>query len=192
MKEIKNKLSNEIDCDLEQLGEMDVDDERYKVAVDSVTKLVDRLIEIEKEDHNYLLKKKELELSKFKYESDISDKDKNRELNAEMEKNSHSLKVEELEINKKKYEEELEINKKKYEDESTDRFRAREIEKSKLEQIKNEKKDQLIKNIISISNIAITTFITIWGTFKTFEFEKTGSVTTIMGRGFINKLIPKK
>ena len=53
-------------------------------------------------------------------------------------------------------------------------------------------KDQLFKNIISISSIIIPVIVTVWGTYKTLKFEETGTVTTIMGRGFINKLIPKK
>lgn len=53
-------------------------------------------------------------------------------------------------------------------------------------------KDQLIKNAISIGSIVIPVLVTIWGTYKTLKFEETGTVTTIMGRGFINKLIPKK
>lgn len=54
------------------------------------------------------------------------------------------------------------------------------------------KKDQLIKNAISIGSILIPVFVTVWGTYKTLKFEETGTVTTIMGRGFINKLLPKK
>lgn len=54
------------------------------------------------------------------------------------------------------------------------------------------KKDQLIKNIISIGSIIIPVLVTVWGTYKTLKFEETGTVTTIMGRGFINKLLPKK
>ena len=54
------------------------------------------------------------------------------------------------------------------------------------------KKDQLIKHAISIGSIVIPVFVTVWGTYKTLRFEETGTVTTIMGRGFINKLIPKK
>ena len=54
------------------------------------------------------------------------------------------------------------------------------------------KKDQIIKHAISIGSIVIPVFVTVWGTYKTLRFEETGTVTTIMGRGFINKLIPKK
>lgn len=53
-------------------------------------------------------------------------------------------------------------------------------------------KNQLFTNMISIGSILIPVFVTVWGTYKTLKFEETGTVTTIMGRGFINKLIPKK
>lgn len=70
------------------------------------------------------------------------------------------------------------------------------VETTKFEKQKEldeyNKKDQLIKNIISIGSIIIPVFVTVWGTYKTLKFEETGTVTTIMGRGFINKLIPKK
>lgn len=56
----------------------------------------------------------------------------------------------------------------------------------------SEKKDRLIQNGITIAGILIPSVITIWGTVKSFEFEKTGTITTIMGRGFINKLLPRK
>lgn len=65
----------------------------------------------------------------------------------------------------------------------------RKLERARAEE---EKKDQLIKNGIAIAGILIPTAVTIWGTFKTFKFEETGTVTTMMGRGFINKLLPKK
>lgn len=54
------------------------------------------------------------------------------------------------------------------------------------------KKNQLITHAITIGSILIPVFVTVWGTYKTLKFEETGTVTTIMGRGFINKLIPKK
>ena len=68
-----------------------------------------------------------------------------------------------------------------------------EFDKSlKDKQLEEEKKDRLIKNCIAVASIAIPSLITIWGTLKSFEFEKEGTVTTIMGRGFVNKLLPKK
>ena len=56
----------------------------------------------------------------------------------------------------------------------------------------DEKRDRRIKNGITIAGIVIPSIITIWGTIKSLNFEKEGTVTTIMGRGFINKLLPKK
>lgn len=73
----------------------------------------------------------------------------------------------------------------------SERMERKRFEKEK-ELDEYNKKDQLIKNIISISGIVIPVFVTVWGTYKTLKFEETGTVTTIMGRGFINKLIPKK
>ena len=76
--------------------------------------------------------------------------------------------------------------------------KAIEIEKLEIEAKEREKareedrKDRRVKNGIAIGGIVLPLAVTIWGTFKTFRFEETGTVTTIMGRGFINKLIPKK
>lgn len=62
----------------------------------------------------------------------------------------------------------------------------------KLKQLQDENKDRLIRNGIAVAGIVVPTLITIWGTLKSFKFEETGTVTTILGRGFINKLLPKK
>ena len=72
--------------------------------------------------------------------------------------------------------------------------RAIEMEKLNIEEQEKdeEKKDRLIKNVLAGLGIAIPSLITIWGTCKSIKFEETGTITTIMGRGFINKLLPKK
>ena len=62
----------------------------------------------------------------------------------------------------------------------------------KLQLAEDEKRDRRIKNGITIAGIVIPSVITIWGTIKSLNFEKEGTVTTIMGRGFINKLLRKK
>ena len=62
----------------------------------------------------------------------------------------------------------------------------------KSQQMEDERKDRLVRNGITIASIVIPTAVTIWGTLKSFKFEETGTVTTTIGRGFINKLIPKK
>ena len=76
--------------------------------------------------------------------------------------------------------------------------RAVEMEKLEIERVekakarKEDRIDRLIKDGITILGIVIPTVVTIWGTVKSIEFEKEGTITTIMGRGFINKLLPKK
>ena len=81
----------------------------------------------------------------------------------------------------------------KLEMEAKEREKAREIEASlKRAQMEEDRKDRKVKNGIAIGGIVLPLAVTIWGTFKTFRFEETGTVTTIMGRGWINKLLPKK
>lgn len=62
----------------------------------------------------------------------------------------------------------------------------------KEQQIKDENRDRKIKNYITIGGIASTTGLAIWGTLKSLKFEETGTITTSVGKLFINKLIPKK
>ena len=102
------------------------------------------------------------------------------------------IEIEKLENDVTAKEKNYELENKKIEADKTDKEKSREIESEKLKQISNDKNDQLFKNGIAIANIVIPSLITIWGTFKTLKFEETGTVTTIMGRGFVNKLIPKK
>lgn len=92
-------------------------------------------------------------------------------------------------IDKRNEMEKIELDKRKQ-----DLSELAETNKNNKEKELNEynKKDQFIKNAISIGSIVIPVFVTVWGTYKTLKFEETGTVTTIMGRGFINKLIPKK
>ena len=59
-------------------------------------------------------------------------------------------------------------------------------------QIKREERDRLIKDCISVASLIVNVGLVVWGTVKSFEFEREGTITTIMGRGFINKLLPKK
>ena len=76
--------------------------------------------------------------------------------------------------------------------------RAIEIEKLKTEtsikakQAEEDRKDRWVRYGIDAAGIAVPAVITIWGTLKSLKFEEEGTVTTIVGRGFINKLLPKK
>lgn len=85
------------------------------------------------------------------------------------------------------------IEMEKVNNDSIDKTEIRENEQAlKKQQFEDEKRDRLIKNIISVAGIALPLIVTIWGTKVSLKFEEEGTFTTIMGRGFINKLLPKK
>ena len=85
------------------------------------------------------------------------------------------------------------IELKKLEIERNDKRENAEFEREfKKQQVEDEKKDRKIRNYITIAGIVVPTVVTIWGTLKTFKFEETGTVTSMLGRGFINKILPKK
>ena len=74
-----------------------------------------------------------------------------------------------------------------------DKAKTRESEQlMKEQQLLEDKKDRLVKNIISAAGVVLPLIVTIWGTKVSLKFEEEGTFTTIMGRGFINKLLPKK
>ena len=62
----------------------------------------------------------------------------------------------------------------------------------KERQMKEDKKNRLIGHILTGVGIAVPTILTVWGTCKSLKFEEEGTVTTAIGRGFINKLLPRK
>lgn len=88
----------------------------------------------------------------------------------------------------------------KTEIEAQDKYDDREAEREhreaelafKEKQLKHEKRDAIIKNILTGVTFVGGCALTIWGTKVSIKFEETGSFTTIMGRGFIQKLLPKK
>lgn len=81
----------------------------------------------------------------------------------------------------------------KIEVESRDKAAARESEELlKKQQMEDEKKDRVVKNTISVAGIVISTGATIWGVLKSLKFEETGTVTTMAGRNFIQRLFSKK
>ena len=85
------------------------------------------------------------------------------------------------------------IDMKKFDTEYAERIENQKMDNClRQKQMDEERKDRLIKDGISIAGIVIPSLITIWGTVKSMEFEKEGTITTIIGRGFINKLLPKK
>ena len=121
---LETLLQAEIEEEFSKLSQMEVGTETYKTTVDGLTKLIEKVIEIDKNENDIQTKKAE--------------------------------------------------------------------EAFKKQQIEDENKDRLVKNIIAAAGIVIPVGVTIWGTLMSFKFEEEGTITTIMGRGFINKLLPKK
>lgn len=77
--------------------------------------------------------------------------------------------------------------------ETDQKYESLENERSiKRQEMEEDKKDRKLKNYISIAGLVLPLAITVWGTVKTLKFEENGTVTTIVGRGFVNKLLPKK
>lgn len=117
---IKSVLNEEIVSEVKELSGLIPGTEEHRIATDSITKLYDRAIELEK-----------LEQAREKEENDISIRE---------------------------------------------------------QQQADNKCDANVRNAIAIAGIAVPALLTVWGTFKTFKFEETGTVTTMFGRNFINKL----
>lgn len=124
---LETQLRDELSKELDGLKDLELGKEEYKVAVDGITKLYDKL----------------LETQKFEVETD--ERNRNRE-------NDDNL---------------------------------------KREQIADSKKDCKIRYGIDIAGIVIPVILTVWGVSKSFEFEREGTITTVIGRGFIQKLLPK-
>ena len=135
MEDLKILLVEEVQDELDDLGGLDVGSTEYKIGVDGIVKLTDKIIEIEK------------------FEIEREDKANRNDL--------ENRRFEEVEI----------------------KMKSREMD--------DENRDRFIKNCLTGATIVTGVALTVWGTVKSFEFEKEGTITTIMGRGFINKLLPK-
>ena len=83
--------------------------------------------------------------------------------------------------------------------EERDRVRREliEIEKIKQEkevkmsQIKSEDKREKVRNIITVGTFAVTTIVSVCTIFKTFKFDQAATVTSTLGRGTLNGVVPK-
>lgn len=126
--EIKRLLESEVKDEIELLNGIEVGSTSYVNAVEGVTKLADKIIEIDK-------------LAIDTDERRISREDENV---------------------------------------------------IKNRQIDEDKKSRWINGGIAVASILLPIAVTVWGTKASFMFEKEGTVTTIMGRGFISKLLPRK
>ena len=61
------------------------------------------------------------------------------------------------------------------------------MEKSRRRE--DEKKDQLIRNIMTGTKDAAIIVLTVWGTVAAINFEREGTITTSAGRKHLNKLL---
>ena len=124
----KNLLYEELEKELKELSRMQIGTEQYKVAVDGITKLTDRIIEIDKLDS---------------------------------EKN-----VKELENIARMEEQEL-----------------------KREQLKSEKRDRIVKNVITVGGAVLSVAVYALAFIASTNFEREGTFTTEGGKNSIRQLL---
>ena len=136
---IETLLYDEIETEFDKLSQLEPGTEQHKVAADTLAKLMDKAIEMDKVEIDCNARKEALES--------------------------------ELQMKRQQFDSEQLI---------------------KQKQLDDEKKDRLVKNIIGAAGVVLPLIVTIWGTKVSLKFEEEGTFTTIMGRGFINKLLPKK
>lgn len=67
------------------------------------------------------------------------------------------------------------------------------IEDSKIKsmQLTTDQKNELMRNAITIGTFLVSTTVSIITIVKTFEFDRDSSVTSTMGRGVLNGVVPK-
>lgn len=61
----------------------------------------------------------------------------------------------------------------------------------KREQITAEDKREKVRNQITIGTFVVSTGISVYAILKTFKFDQTGTVTSTLGRGILNGVMPK-
>lgn len=115
--EIETLLHQEIAKELKDLNDLDVGTEEHKTTVDSVTKLMDRAIEMEKLGHEH---------------------------------------------------------------------------EEKEAQVKRDERSRWVQHSLTFLGIALPLAVSVWGSLKILKFEETGTVASLIGRGYANKMIPKK
>lgn len=61
----------------------------------------------------------------------------------------------------------------------------------KMSQIKSEDRREKLRNIITVGTFIITTGVSIYSIAKTFKFDQVATVTSTLGRGILNNVVPK-
>ena len=73
--DLKMKLTDEFESQMDELRNLEVGSDQYKVAVDGVTKLADRIIEIEKQEVEFEMRDKDREIDEY-FKSQQAETDK--------------------------------------------------------------------------------------------------------------------
>lgn len=77
--------------------------------------------------------------------------------------------------------------------ESQEKVDARETDKElKLKQMDEDRKDRRWKNGIAIAGMITSAGLAIWGTAVCLKFEEHGTFSTIIGKAWSGRLLPKK
>lgn len=163
-------LNDAIVDEINELNNQEVGSDSYKIAVEGVTKLMDRAIEIRKIDEA----------------SEKASKDRDHE--TDLKQKQLDLDTEKLEFERKKFE----FERKKFETEVNAQVKAREVEsKLKQEQMRDERIDKIARNVLTGFTFGGTMF-TIWCLASaTFTFEEKGTITSSLGRKVLGMLVPK-
>lgn len=125
---IKNVLRDELEKELKELSRMQIGTEQYKITVDGITRLSDRIIELEKLESENAVKDFE-----------------------------NIVRTEEQDL--------------------------------KREQLKSEKRDRAIKNVITVGTAVLSVAVYALAFIASTNFERDGSFTTEGGKNSIRQLL---
>lgn len=138
-----------------------------------------------------------MDIENLLYDEIATDFEKLRDENLEPEKRKATVdelakfmdKAIEMKRLENDYKEKVEARMSEEKEKAEARLSTQAIELQKLEE---DRKDRLVKNVLGAAGIVLPLAVTIWGTKVSMAFEKEDSFTTIMGRGFVNKLFFRK
>ena len=125
---IKNILREELEKELKELSRMQIGTEQYKITVDGITRLSDRIIELEKLESENAVKDFE-----------------------------NIVRTEEQDL--------------------------------KREQLKSEKRDRVVKNVITVGTAVLSVAVYALAFIASTNFEREGSFTTEGGKNSIRQLL---
>ena len=155
-------LEEEITSEFEILRGMSVGTDEYKMTVDGITKLLDRLAEMDKQDRERENKQREYDDKQREYA------DKQRE-----------------------YEDKREDKRREYEETQREYDDKQREYADKLKQAREDRYFRIFEAAMKVLGLAVPSILLVWGILKSLKFEIDGTVTTLVGRGLFNKLISR-